>query len=31
MFKTRYAVLGWLTYALGKRYAKRRTRKLKFR
>jgi hypothetical protein len=31
MFKTRYAILGWLTYMLGKRYAKRRARQLKFR
>jgi hypothetical protein len=31
MFKTRYAVLGWLTYKVGKQYAKRRVRKLKFR
>jgi hypothetical protein len=31
MFKTRYAVLGWLTYKLGKVYAKRRARRLKFR
>ena len=31
MFKTRYAVLGWLTYVIGKQYAKRRARQLKFR
>jgi hypothetical protein len=31
MFKKRYAVLGWLTYMLGKKYAKRRVRHLKFR
>jgi len=28
MFKTRYAMLGWLAWMVGKRYAKRR---LKFR
>jgi len=28
MFKTRYAILGWLTWVVGKKYAKRR---LKFR
>jgi hypothetical protein len=31
MFKTRYAILGWLTYMLGKLYLKRRARKLGFR
>jgi hypothetical protein len=31
MFKKRYAALGWLTYVVGKQYAKRRVRRLKFR
>jgi hypothetical protein len=31
MFKARYAMLGWLTYMLGKLYMKRRARRLKFR
>ena len=28
MFKKRYALLGWLTYVVGKQYAKRRVRRL---
>ena len=28
MFKTRYALLGWLVFMLGKLYAKRRVRRL---
>jgi hypothetical protein len=31
MFKTRYAILGWLAWMLGKQYLKRRSRKLGFR
>ncbi len=31
MFKKRYAALGWLTWVVGKQYAKRRARKLSFR
>ena len=31
MFKKRYAVLGWLTWVVGKQYARRRVRKLNFR
>jgi len=31
MFKTRYAVLGWLTFQFGKQYMKRRARRLKYR
>ena len=31
MFKKRYAALGWLTYVVGRQYAKRRMRRLKFR
>lgn len=31
MFKTRYAILGWLAYRLAKQMGKRRMRRLKYR
>ena len=30
MFKKRYAALGWVTWVVGKQYARRRARRLKF-